>query len=146
MRKPVLSDQIAEMRGRFWIWLWLWLHLRFTYSFTIMGGMQFNYHAHLRVAPIGKDLHLKLIMNVEITEGYEKWVNTFHSADAVRQQYGVTVLAFGHDKDDETSVYQVLEVESMEKMQEAMSSPEIQKMRTDAGVNLDSQKLTFLVE
>lgn len=34
----------------------------------------------------------------------------------------------------------------MEKMQEAMSSPEIQKMRTDAGVNLESQKLTFLVE
>jgi hypothetical protein len=89
---------------------------------------------------------MKIIMNVEITEGYEKWVKTFHSADAVREQYGVTVLAFGHDKDDETSVYQVLEVESMEKMQEAMSSPEIQKMRTDAGVNLDTQKLTFLVE
>ena len=67
-------------------------------------------------------------------------------AGAVREQYGVTVLAFGHDKDDETSVYQVLEVESMEKMQEAMSSPEIQKMRTDAGVNLDTQKLTSLVE
>ena len=89
---------------------------------------------------------MKIIINVEITEGYEKWVKIFRSAGAVREQYGVTVLAFGHDKDDETSVYQVLEVESMEKMQEAMSSPELQKMRTDAGVNLDTQKLTFLVE
>jgi hypothetical protein len=34
----------------------------------------------------------------------------------------------------------------MEKMQEAMSNPELQKMRTDAGVDLDSQKITFLVE
>jgi hypothetical protein len=34
----------------------------------------------------------------------------------------------------------------MEKMQEAMSNPELQKTRTDAGVDLDSQKITFLVE
>ena len=81
-----------------------------------------------------------------ITQGYEKWVELFHSAGAVREEYGVTVLAYGHDKDDDSSVYQVIEIESMERMQEAMSNPELQKMRTDAGVDLDSQKITFLVE
>jgi hypothetical protein len=89
---------------------------------------------------------MKIIMNVRITQGYEKWVELFHSAGAVREQFGITVLAYGHDRDDDSSVYQVLEVDSMEKMQEAMSNPELQKMRTDAGVDLESQRVTFLVE
>ena len=40
----------------------------------------------------------------------------------------------------------ILEVESMEKVQEAMQDPEIAKARTDAGVNLDTQEIVFLVE
>jgi len=31
-------------------------------------------------------------------------------------------------------------------MQEVMQDPEISKLRTDAGVDLDSQELVFLVE
>jgi len=89
---------------------------------------------------------MKIIMNVRITQGYQKWVELFHSAGAVREEFGITVLAYGHDKDDDSSVYQVLEVDSMEKMQEATSNPELQKMRTDAGVDLESQRITFLVE
>lgn len=89
---------------------------------------------------------MKIIMNVRITQGYEKWVELFHSAGAVREQFGITVLAYGHDKDDDSSVYQVLELDSMERMQEATSNPELQKMRTDAGVDLESQRITFLVE
>jgi len=89
---------------------------------------------------------MKIIMNVEINEGYEKWKQLFLSADAAREKYGIKVLAYGHPKDNENKVYQVLEVESMEKMQEAMQDPEIAKARTDAGVNLDTQELVFLVE
>ena len=89
---------------------------------------------------------MKIIMNVRITQGYETWVELFRAAGAVREQFGITVLAHGHDKDDDSSVYQVLEVDSMERMQEAMSNPELQKMRTDAGVDLESQRVTFLVE
>ena len=47
---------------------------------------------------------------------------------------------------NENKVYQVLEIESMEKMQEAMQDPEIAKARTDAGVDLDTQEVVFLVE
>ena len=89
---------------------------------------------------------MKIIMNVRITQGYAKWVELFHSADAVREQFGITVLAYGHDMDDDSSVYKVLEMDSMERMQEAVSSPELQKMRTDAGVDLESQRITVLVE
>jgi len=101
-------------------------------------------------APSGRSTNvrvgMKIIMNVRITQGYAKWVELFRSAGAVREQFDITVLAYGHDKDDDSSVYQVLEVESMERMQEAMSNPELQKMRTDAGVDLESQRITFLVE
>ncbi|PPR40501.1 MAG: hypothetical protein CFH22_01514 [Alphaproteobacteria bacterium MarineAlpha5_Bin12] len=89
---------------------------------------------------------MKIIMNVEINEGYEKWKQLFVSADDAREKYGIKVLAYGHPKDNENKIYQVLEVESMEKMQEAMQDPEIAKARTDAGVNLDTQELVFLVE
>ena len=70
----------------------------------------------------------------------------FRSTDDVRAKYGITVLAYGHDKDDESRIYQVLEIESMERMQEAMADPELQRIRTEAGVNLDSQQVVFLVE
>ena len=89
---------------------------------------------------------MKIIMNVEINEGYEKWKQLFVSADDAREKYGIKVLAYGHPKDNENKIYKVLEVESMEKMQEAMQDPEIAKARTDAGVNLDSQEIVFLVE
>ena len=89
---------------------------------------------------------MKIIMNVEINEGYEKWKQLFISADDAREKYGIKVLAYGHPKDNENKVYQVLEVESMDKVQEAMQDPEIAKARTDAGVNLDTQEIVFLVE
>tara|TARA_B100002052_G_C15313688_1_gene346568 strand:- start:147 stop:416 length:270 start_codon:yes stop_codon:yes gene_type:complete len=89
---------------------------------------------------------MKIIMSVEISEGYEKWKQLFLSADDAREKYGVKVLAYGHPKDNENKVYQVLEIESMEKMQEALKDPEIAKARTEAGVNLDSQEVVFLVE
>ena len=89
---------------------------------------------------------MKIIMNVKINEGYEKWKDLFLSVNAQREKYGIKVLAYGHPKDDETKVYQVLEIDSMEKMQEAMQDPEIAKLRTDAGVDLDSQELVFLEE
>ena len=89
---------------------------------------------------------MKMIMNVEIKEGYEKWKDLFLSVDAQRERYGIKVLAYGHPNDNENKIYQVLEVESMEKMQEAMQDPEIAKLRTDAGVDLDTQEAVFLVE
>ena len=89
---------------------------------------------------------MKIIMSVEITQGYEKWKKLFLSVDSLREKYGIKVLAYGHPQGDENKIYQVLEVENMEKMQEAMKDPEIAKIRTDAGVNLDSQEIVFLVE
>ena len=89
---------------------------------------------------------MKIIMNVEIRQGYEKWKELFNSAGDARAKYGVKVLAYGHPKDNENKVYQVLEVDDMNQMQEAMKDPEIAKARTDAGVDLNTQEIVFLVE
>ena len=89
---------------------------------------------------------MKMIINVEITQGYEKWKNLLLSVDDLREKHGMKLLAYGHDKENENSVYQVLDVSSMESMQEAMQDQEIAKMRTDAGVYLDSQTVVFLVQ
>ena len=63
-----------------------------------------------------------------------------------RKKYGIKVLAYGHPKENEGKVYQVLEVPSMETMQDALKDQDLAKLRTDAGVNLDSQEVVFLVE
>ena len=55
---------------------------------------------------------MKLIINAEITKGYETWKNLFLSVDHIREKYGVKVLAYGHPKENEGKVYQVLEVPS----------------------------------
>ena len=89
---------------------------------------------------------MKIIMNVEIKQGYEKWKELFNSAGDARAKYGVKVLAYGHPKDNENKVYQVLEVDDINQMQEAMKDPEIAKARTDAGVDLNTQEIVFLVE
>ncbi len=34
----------------------------------------------------------------------------------------------------------------MEKMQEGLAGPELAKLKTDAGVKLDTQEIVFLVE
>ena len=47
---------------------------------------------------------MKIIMNVKLKEGYEKWKNLFLSVDTHREKYGIKVLAYGHPKDDETKI------------------------------------------
>ena len=51
---------------------------------------------------------MKIIINAEITKGYETWKNLFLSVDHVREKYGVKVLAYGHPKENEDKVYQVI--------------------------------------
>ena len=38
---------------------------------------------------------MKIIMNVEITDGYKKWKKLFLSVDAQWEKYGIKVLAYG---------------------------------------------------
>jgi hypothetical protein len=89
---------------------------------------------------------MKIIISAKITDGYPKWRDAFVSADALREKHCLKVLAWGHPKGDENKVYQVVEVESMEKMQEAIKDPEIENLRSNAGVDFESQEVIILEE
>ena len=89
---------------------------------------------------------MKIIISANITEGYSKWRDAFVSADALREKYDMKVLAWGHPKGDENKVYQVIEVESMEKMQEAIKDPDIENLRLNAGVDFETQEVIVLEE
>ena len=41
---------------------------------------------------------MKIIMNVKLKEGYEKWKNLFLSVDTHREKYGIKVLALWPSK------------------------------------------------
>ena len=92
------------------------------------------------------DQNLRALFSTSRKRKSSEPLETFLSPAKKRNLSGDSQFEFDCDKDDDSSVYQVLEIESMEKMQEGLSNPAIAKMRTDAGVDLDSQKITFLVE
>ena len=68
----------------------------------------------------------------------------FEENEPMRNKYGVKVLAYGHPQGNVEEIYTVIETESMDKMQEMLKQPEMTKLRTDAGVDLDTQKFIIL--
>ncbi|MDA9058222.1 hypothetical protein N9505_02135 [Candidatus Thioglobus sp.] len=87
---------------------------------------------------------MKVISNFEVTKGYEVWKKAFESNEATRQKNNVRVLAFGHEKGNESNVYTVVEMNSIEDKQ--LKEPNMIESRKNAGVNHASLKITSLVE
>ena len=87
---------------------------------------------------------MKIITNAEINKGYQHWKEMFESNEALRKEYGLHVLAYGHPKDNENEIYTVIEVESMDRMQEMLKLPEMIKLRTEVDLNLETKKFITL--
>ena len=87
---------------------------------------------------------MKVISNFEVTKGYEIWKKAFESNEATRQKNNVKVLAYGHEKGNESNVYTVVEMNSIEDKQ--LKEPNMIELRKNAGVNHASLKITSLVE
>ena len=41
---------------------------------------------------------MKIISHAKLTKSYEHWKQAFDENESLRQEYGVTVLAYGHPK------------------------------------------------
>ena len=54
-------------------------------------------------------------------------------------------LIFATESADGSSIYDVGEAQSMEGVEAFMSDPEVRKMRTDAGVDIESQEVISAV-
>ena len=87
---------------------------------------------------------MKVISNFEVTKGYEIWKKAFESNEATRQKNNVKVLAYGHEKGNESNVYTVVEMNSIEDKQ--LKEPSMVELRENAGVNHASLKITSLIE
>ena len=87
---------------------------------------------------------MKIISHAKITKGYEHWKQAFDENDSLRQEYGVTALAYGHPKNNKGEINTSLQVESMERMHEILNLPSMVKLRTEAGVDLETQTFIML--
>ena len=47
---------------------------------------------------------MKIISHAKLTKGYEHWKQAFDENESLRQEYGVTVLAYGHPKDNKDEI------------------------------------------
>ena len=89
---------------------------------------------------------MKIIMNFEISKGYQAWKEAFLKNEPIRQRHNVKVLTYGHEEGNENNVYSVTELPSLETMQEMLKEPEMIGLRENAGVVFETQKMTKLVE
>ncbi|MCH2545093.1 MAG: hypothetical protein MK015_05150 [Alphaproteobacteria bacterium] len=89
---------------------------------------------------------MKIITNFEISKGYSVWKEAFVKNEPMRQKHTIKTLAYSHEEGNENNVYSVLEIPSMETMQELLKEPEMIELRENAGVVFETQKMTKLVE
>ena len=87
-----------------------------------------------------------IIANFKISKGYETWKQAFLDNHEMREKYGIKVLAFGKNETDSDHVYTVIDVPSLEIMQNLMKEPEMIKLRENAGVITETQEMVRINE
>ena len=87
---------------------------------------------------------MKTITNSKIIKGFQNWKKMFEENEPMRNKYRVKVLAFRHLQGNMDETYTVIENESLDKIQEMLKQLEMTKLRTEAGVDLETQKFIML--
>ena len=87
---------------------------------------------------------MKVISKFKVTKGYGVWKKEFESNEAMRLKHHVRVLAYGHENGNESNVYTVVEMDSIEDKQ--LKDPNMIKFRNKAGVDHASLEIIALVE
>jgi len=87
-----------------------------------------------------KEFHMKFISTFEITKGFDRWL---HLVDVelkpLMDKYKLKVH-FACTNDDETKVYDMSEAEDPNLINGFLEDKEVQRLRTEAGVNLVSHE------
>ena len=87
-----------------------------------------------------------IIGNFKVSKGYETWKQAFLDNHEMREKHGIKVLAFGTNEADSDHVYTVIDIPSLEIMQNLMKEPEMIKLREQAGVNSETQEMITIKE
>ncbi|GIR38635.1 MAG: hypothetical protein CM15mP50_1460 [Rhodobacterales bacterium] len=87
-----------------------------------------------------KEFHMKFLSTFEITKGFDRWL---HLVDVelkpLMDKYKLKVH-FACTNDDETKVYDMSEAEDPNLINGFLEDKEVQRLRTEAGVNLVSHE------
>ena len=87
-----------------------------------------------------------IIGNFKVSKGYETWKKAFLDNHSMREKHGIKVLAFGQNKMESDHIYTVIDVPSLEVMQNLMKEPEMIKLRENAGVLSETQEMVTIQE
>ena len=87
-----------------------------------------------------------LIHLYKTSKGYEAWKKDFLENQKMREKHGIKVLAFGQSEMDNDHVYNVIDVPSLEVMQNLKKEPKMTKLREQAGVNSETQEMITIKE
>tara|TARA_B100001027_G_scaffold198420_1_gene156523 strand:- start:291 stop:572 length:282 start_codon:yes stop_codon:yes gene_type:complete len=87
---------------------------------------------------------LKIITSDKNIKDFQNWKRMFEENELMRNKYRIKVLAFGHPQGNMEEIYKVIETESLDKIQEMLKQPEMKKLRTEAVVDLETQKFIML--
>ena len=87
---------------------------------------------------------MKIISSARISKNLQYWKKMFEENEPVRNKYIVKVLTYGHPQGNTEEIYTVIENESLDKIQEMLKQPEMIKLRTQAGVDFETQKFIML--
>jgi hypothetical protein len=79
-----------------------------------------------------------------VTKGYNVWKKAFESNETSRLKQNVRVLAYGHEAGNESNVYTVVDMGSIE--DKRLKNPGMIKFREEAGVDDASLEIITLVE
>jgi hypothetical protein len=87
---------------------------------------------------------MKVISKFKVTKGYNVWKKAFESNETSRLKQNVRVLAYGHEAGNESNVYTVVDMGSIE--DKRLKNPGMIKFREEAGVDDASLEIITLVE
>ena len=87
---------------------------------------------------------MKVISKFKVTKGYNVLKKAFESNETSRLKQNVRVLAYGHEAGNESNVYTVVEMGSIE--DKRLKNHGMIKFREEAGVDDASLEIITLVE
>ena len=88
---------------------------------------------------------MKVITSVELSKGYKHWKELFLANEDFRQKNQINVIAYGHEAENDSKVWAVMDIPSMEHMMGLINEPEMVKLREEAGAIVEKQKMIKLV-
>ena len=88
---------------------------------------------------------MKMVSTFEITKGFDRWLQLVDvELKSKLEEYGVKVH-FAYANEDESRVYDMFEINDLSRVEAFLMDEEVIKLRTEAGVILDSSDVLSTV-